>query len=221
MGQLTLTTAEVQAILNGTYLYTDGSHVNKEILRINNSDSTNKGPFCLTVGDATFEGAEDYWMIFGYNNGLNGGPVLVGEPVFAMTLESSYVTGGIEVLEYHLQWTGGSTYTSYRPLGIMIRKDTGEVLAFKFSTSGQTDALQITHNGNIGIAKFIVQAQLTGALTDGAPTDAEIDTITGLTPATAGAGWQCTIKDNNGSGLLYRVESNGTDWFYTAMVKAL
>lgn len=67
----------------------------------------------------------------------------------------------------------------------------------------------------------IIQAQITAAVTDNTPTDAEIDAATGLTPATAGAGWQCTIKDSNGTGLLYRIESDGTDWFYTVMTKAL
>jgi len=61
---------------------------------------------------------------------------------------------------------------------------------------------------------------ITAALTDDSPTDAEIDEATGLTPATAKAGWQCTIKDSNGSGLLYKVESDGTYWFYSKMTKA-
>ena len=80
--------------------------------------------------------------------------------------------------------------------------------------------------GNATTTRFepqgkLVMAQITAALTDGAPTDAEIDAATGLVPATAGAGWQCTIKDSDGTGLLYKIESDGTDWFYTAMTKAL
>lgn len=63
--------------------------------------------------------------------------------------------------------------------------------------------------------------QLTAALTDSAPTDAEIDTATGLTPSTATSGYQVTIKDSDGTGLLYKIESDGTDWYYTAMTKAL
>jgi hypothetical protein len=67
----------------------------------------------------------------------------------------------------------------------------------------------------------IVQTQLSATLTDNTPTNAEIDAATGLTPATAGAGYQITIKDSDGTGLLYRIESDGTDWFYTVMTKAL
>jgi hypothetical protein len=33
-------------------------------------------------------------------------------------------------------------------------------------------------------------------------------------------GWQCTIKDAD-TGVLYRIESNGTSWYYTVMIKAL
>ena len=67
----------------------------------------------------------------------------------------------------------------------------------------------------------IVQTQLTAVLTDGTPTDSEIDIATSLTPTTAGVGYQITIKDSDGTGLLYRIESDGTDWFYTVMAKAL
>jgi hypothetical protein len=63
--------------------------------------------------------------------------------------------------------------------------------------------------------------QITGALTDGTPTAAEINTATGLTPATAGAGYHRTIKDTTGTALLYRIESDGTSWFFNAMIKAL
>ena len=75
-------------------------------------------------------------------------------------------------------------------------------------------------NGELEVTGGIKQTQLTGSLTDGAPTDAQIDTITGTTPAAVGAGWQVTIKDNDGTGLLYRIESDGTNWFYTVMAQA-
>jgi len=62
---------------------------------------------------------------------------------------------------------------------------------------------------------------MTGSLTDGTPTDAEIDAIVGDTPANMGAGWQVTILDNDGSGLMYRIESDGTSWGYQALTIAL
>jgi len=67
----------------------------------------------------------------------------------------------------------------------------------------------------------IHQDQISGSLTDGTPTAAQLTSVIGMSAATAEAGFQITVKDNDGSGLLYRVESDGTDWFYTAMTKAL
>ena len=72
-----------------------------------------------------------------------------------------------------------------------------------------------------GGLQYIKQPQLSASLTDGAPTDTEIDTATGTTPATVGAGWSVTIKDSDGTGLTYRIESDGTDWMYTVMTKAI
>jgi len=74
--------------------------------------------------------------------------------------------------------------------------------------------------GTLGLTGALLQTELSGALTDGAPTDAEIDSITGTTPAVAGAGWKCTIKDTGGTALIYLVESDGSDWFYSVMTKA-
>ena len=63
--------------------------------------------------------------------------------------------------------------------------------------------------------------QRTGALTDNAPTAAEINGIIGVTAVQAGAGFVMTIKDTTGTALLYRFESDGTDWFYVVTTKAL
>ena len=70
----------------------------------------------------------------------------------------------------------------------------------------------IMTNKTFEIAKRIINTQITAALTDDNPTAAEINAATGLTPLTAGAGYQCTIKDSSGSGLSYKVESDGTNW---------
>jgi hypothetical protein len=96
-------------------------------------------------------------------------------------------------------------------------------------TSSGTDTTEVFNQTSTGINQVfrknsvtvyrldgnghILSAQISAALTDNTPTDAEIDTATGLTPSTAGAGYQVTIKDNNGTGLLYKVESDGTDWY--------
>jgi hypothetical protein len=74
---------------------------------------------------------------------------------------------------------------------------------------------------DLEVTGAITQTQLTGSLTDGAPLDAEIDSVTGTTPAAAGAGWQVTILDSDGSGLLYRIESDGTNWLWWVGTVAL
>lgn len=63
--------------------------------------------------------------------------------------------------------------------------------------------------------------QLTGAITDGTPTAAEITAIVGMTPAVAGAGYFASILDSAGTGLIYHVESDGTSWQYKALAKAV
>lgn len=87
---------------------------------------------------------------------------------------------------------------------------------FLYSTLGD-----IYSNGDMEITGAITQGQLSAALTDGAPTAVELNTATGTTPSTAGAGYAVTIADSDGSGLLYRIESDGTSWQYQVMAKAL
>lgn len=84
------------------------------------------------------------------------------------------------------------------------------------------DSLMTTyHFGDLEVTGSIKQGQLTGSLTDGTPTDAEIDAVVGLTPAEVGAGWKATILDSDGTALLYRIESDGTNWQYRISTIAL
>ena len=71
--------------------------------------------------------------------------------------------------------------------------------------------------GRLGfMPRYLTIPQITAALTDTTPTEAEINAATGLTAVTAGAGWRCTIKDSSGTGALYMVESDGTVWNFWA-----
>jgi hypothetical protein len=83
------------------------------------------------------------------------------------------------------------------------------------------DTVKITGHKFIKLTGRVKYTRLSGSLTDGIPTAAQINSVTGLTPATATAGYQVTIKDSDGTGLLYKIESDGTDWYYTALTKAL
>lgn len=62
--------------------------------------------------------------------------------------------------------------------------------------------------------KAYVDSYFSGSLTDGAPTASEINLITGLTPSTAGYNRQLLIFDTDGTGLFYKILSNGTSWIY-------
>lgn len=59
-----------------------------------------------------------------------------------------------------------------------------------------------------------VDSYYSGSLTDGAPTDAEIDGIIGSTPSAVGANRKYLIKDTDGTGLYYDIISDGSNWIY-------
>ena len=63
--------------------------------------------------------------------------------------------------------------------------------------------------------------RLSGSITDGVPTDAEIDAITASTPSGVGAGWIAQITDSDGGATEFIVWSDGTNWWYEEGTKAL
>ena len=86
---------------------------------------------------------------------------------------------------------------------------------FLYSTAGDNYL-----NGDLEVTGAVTQTQISASLTDGAPTAAELNSATGVTASTAGAGWSVTILDSDGSALLYRVESDGTNWQYQVLAIA-
>jgi len=68
--------------------------------------------------------------------------------------------------------------------------------------------------------KAYVDSYFTGALTDGAPTNAEIVGILG-SAASRGAGYQASIKDTTGTGLIYKVICDGTNYYYISATQAV
>ena len=63
------------------------------------------------------------------------------------------------------------------------------------------------------VDKGYSDSYFTGALTDGAPTNAEIVAILG-TAASNGAGYKAVIKDTAGTTLTYHVTCDGTNYYY-------
>lgn len=74
-------------------------------------------------------------------------------------------------------------------------------------------------NNNVSIDSIAVNYYI-GSLTDGAPTAAEINVIIG-TAAFRGAGITARIKDNDGTGLIYYLVSDGTNWYWISTTQAL
>jgi len=98
--------------------------------------------------------------------------------------------------------------------------DKNDVIVRVLSSDSDGDG-EVTVTGKLYIdEQFIKVHQYSGSLTDGSPTASEITTITGFGPL-QGAGTQVTIKDTDGTGLLYKIESDGTSWYYTVMTAAL
>jgi hypothetical protein len=52
------------------------------------------------------------------------------------------------------------------------------------------------------------------------PTDAQLDTAFG-TPATVGSGFLALLDDDGAGTAVYLVASDGTNWWYAALTKAL
>ena len=93
------------------------------------------------------------------------------------------------------------------------------------SLSVVSGGIQVTGDLSISsgltVGTHIKQTPISHSLTDGAPTDAQIDAATGTTPAAAGSGWKRLILDSDGSALMYIIISDGSNWQYTALTIAL
>lgn len=63
--------------------------------------------------------------------------------------------------------------------------------------------------------KGFIHKVYAGALTDGAPSEAELTALIGSSPATKGAGWTAVVSDTAGTSLKYLVSSDGTSWLYS------
>jgi hypothetical protein len=59
-----------------------------------------------------------------------------------------------------------------------------------------------------------------GSLTDGTPTETEINTILG-TPASKTAGFTARIKDIDGTSLIYYLVTDGVSWYWIVSTLAL
>jgi len=156
--------------------------------------------------------------LFGFKSGSNNTAIGYGAGI-----SNSYGSGSVFLGNY--AGANGTKYDNKLFIDNQIRADsatdlTGSLIVGTFDATVANQRLNI-NAGRFTVTGQVVFNQLSGSLTDGVPTDTQIDGITSLTPATAGAGYQVTIKDSDGTGLLYKIESDGTDWYYTVMTKAV
>lgn len=148
---------------------------------------------------------------------------------FTTTINASNSTaGGLNITNsiassFNLFKSNGAT-TVYN--SAIENTGTGGGLTIKVNSTALLNIIQAVNSG--AVETFAVKAnggikqlQKSGSLTDGIPTASEITTVVGSSPATVGAGYHIVIKDSDGTGKLYRVESDGATWSYLVMVTAL
>ena len=72
----------------------------------------------------------------------------------------------------------------------------------------------------IGDIALLIE-QVDAALTDDTPSAANLNSALGMTASVAGKNYTKIIKDTSGSALIYLVASDGVDWFYSKLSKAI
>ena len=66
----------------------------------------------------------------------------------------------------------------------------------------------------------VIKIKVSTANVSNPPTDAELDSEFG-TPATVSAGYLALLDDNGGGANVYLVISDGTNWWYATLTKAV
>lgn len=145
----------------------------------------------------------------GYNSQANKGLNQTGQ------IKIGYQTGSLDTTNNRLYIENSSSQT---PL-IGGKFDIEQLGVNKLITATWKATFNV--GGSLDVTGAIYHTQLTGSLTDGTPTAAEINAVTALTPATATAGYKIEILDSDGTGLIYDITSDGTNWQYLTRTKAL
>jgi hypothetical protein len=169
------------------------------------------GGYNTAIGEQTF-----YSNTVGDNNTALGGMAgfyVLGSNNVCLGYRSGYYETGSNML-YIGNGLGVTDYGTGRSLTPIVATMTGVQSTQQITINGN-DSI----NGNVYISKAIIQNQLSGTTTY-TLTTAEINTITGLTPSTAGAGYQVSITSTDHVGVLFRVESDGTRWYAATLTQA-
>ena len=86
----------------------------------------------------------------------------------------------------------------------------------------EDDVPRISAGGNASKIQFGVEQQVPMTISDVSdpPTDAELDVLW-TSPAAVGIGWWTFLLDSNTGGPLYRIVSDGANWWYGALTMAV
>ena len=133
--------------------------------------------------------------------------------------------GGVSADSSWVSSAADTVYVGQIRDGTHFKRGDDEELIININSAS---SVSITNGGfstgsgrNLIVNEAIVQIVISHSLTDGAPTDAQIDAATGTTPAAVGSGWKRLILDSDGSALMYIIISDGSNWQYTVMTIAL
>lgn len=146
---------------------------------------------------------------FPWLNGRSGGQTLIGGTASGndLTLQS----------------------TSHATKGQVIIGETGDVVMGSSGTSttwypdgnGEVDLGKPTKKiGKVVTLNGIVTKVATDNIAGSTPTDAELDSAFGA-PATVGAGFTAVLDDNGAGTAVFLCVSDGANWWYQAMTKAI
>jgi hypothetical protein len=129
------------------------------------------------------------------------------------TVAQKFVYGDLKVTGN--AYVTGSVYSNAAMAVPYLDVDSIAVTKLKIGSQAITYA-----TGDSIVDNSYVNTHYTAALTDGAPTAAEIIAVAG-TAASKGAGFKAVIKDSNGTALYYLVISTGSAWYYYTGTLAL
>lgn len=188
-----------------TYITSHPSAVNLNNGILKSSNST-LNPWVYNVSPLTFPGSVGSKFVVSFP-----------ENVVPDSMRKNRLLYGGEFITTNLSYNTLKLYYSNKGLiNSSIKVDTlpgiGHQITITPNSSSQIGILKL--NG------YLRTYQYQGSVTDGIPTEAQINSIIG-TASSKGLGFKATIKDTDGSGLLYIVESDGTYWYYAVMTKSL
>jgi hypothetical protein len=194
----------MQLILNGTTTATD-NHT-QVVSGENGTSSVGEGD-TLTI--ANIPGASSEAAAWGYIDiAFKDYLSTTARKNVLMTEISEFAADNQAVSLRHRVWQNTSAITSIQ---LRTDNDPTDLLA-----AGSTATLYGIKNVAVGGGALPVST----ANVSNPPTDAELDTEFG-TPATVGAGYQAIVNDNNAGTNVYIITSDGANWWYAAMTKAV